>query len=326
MERLSILSEPNNKFDFFKTNFPHIQNFGEKQLKAFWLWTDINYSTDGKDFDTLSPEIKNALELVIGFFYASDGIVFTNIGENFKKEFGAPEIKFTYSAFEILELIHAKSYGLQLISIITDSKQQDRLMNSITEIEAIKEMAQFSLKYFNQTKYTLLERMIAFLCIEGIFFSSPFAFIFWIRKYYPTKLKGIVSANDLISRDENIHCEFAVHLINRLTKEGYKTEKTIEIFTEAVDLAISFSKIMLPVDLIEMNQTLMISHIKSVANRWLQMINCEILYPSCKSSPFKFIENISLEIKKNFFEHEATEYQKAPEMTINYNPDLSENF
>lgn len=312
----SILSRPENEFDFFNVQFPRFSEFGDTQLKSFWLPTDVHYKDDGRDFDTLDKPTQHFIERTIGFFFSSDGIVFKNIGENFKNEFHLPEIQYTYSAFEIIELIHSKSYGLQLDAIVRDPKRKKELMMAIVNIPSIKALADWALKYMNRDKYSLTERMIAFLCVEGIFFSSPFATIFWVRKYHPGKLKGIVGANDLISRDENLHAETAVALIIQLILEGFTTTRAIEIIRSAVDVSLEFVKDSLPDGLIGMNVDLMSRHVKSVANRWGMMIGLSIddLYPDCKSTPFAFMENISLDVKKNMFEKDTTEYQKAPPM------------
>lgn len=325
---MSILAPPKNQFDFFNVRFPTVKAFGTKQLKAFWLWTDISYSKDGEDFESLPKEVQTPTEMVIGFFFSSDGIVFTNLSDNFSEEIPSPEVKFTYSCFETMELIHAESYGLQLDSIIKSPKKKAELMASITTIPSIRKMTDWTIDYFDREKYDLLERLIAFLCVEGIFFSSPFAFIFWLRQYYPKKLQGIVSANDLISRDENLHCEFAVHLINLLKEEKpYSFLRAEQIFRSAVEVTFEFVKEMLPYDLKDMNVSLMNRHVKSVANRWAQQIGLSLLYLDCKSTPFKFMENLSLEIKKNFFEKEATEYQKAPDMSkICFDTSLEDSF
>lgn len=322
----SILSTPENEFDFFNVKYPDIEDFGNRQLKAFWLPTDVSYENDGRDFETLDKNTQLFIERTIAFFFSSDGIVFKNLGDNFKDEFKLPEILYTYSAFETLELIHAKSYGLQLDAIIKDSKKKKELMMSIVNIPSIKNLADWAREYMNRDKYTLIERLVAFLCVEGIFFSSPFASIFWLRKYHPNKVIGMVAANDLISRDENLHCEFAIHLINILRKEGYDTSRFQTIIMSAVDCAISFVKDSLPNGLLDMNTELMSRHVKSVANRWSEMIQSGVLYPDCRKTPFKFMENISFEIKKNFFEHTATEYQKAPEMVIDFSFDVTKNF
>lgn len=312
---MSLLEPPVNKFDFFNVRSPATKAFGIRQLKAFWLWSDVSYANDGADFDELPPEVQKPTEMVIGFFFSSDGIVFINIGENFAEEIPAPEVKFTYSCFETMELIHAESYGLQLDSFIRSPSKKKALMEAITGIPSIKGMADWAMLHMDRETHPLIERLVAFLCVEGIFFSSPFAFIFWLRKYYPKKLLGIVAANDLISRDENLHCEFAVHLINTLKEELKMDEsKAIQIIQSGVEVALEFVKEMLPVNLLDMNVELMSRHVKSVANRWAQQIGLPLLYPDCKVSPFKFIENLSLEVKKNFFEKDATEYQKAPNM------------
>lgn len=314
---MSILTTPENPFDFFNVRFPSVEEFGENQLKAFWMPSDISYAEDGKTFETLDEKTKKMVEMTIGFFFSSDGIVFNNLGSNFKEEIKSPEVQYTYTAIETIELIHAKSYGRQLDAIISDPNKKTNLMMAISNIPAIKRMAEWAMEYTDRNKYSLLERLMAFLCVEGIFFSSPFAFIFWIRKYHPQKIQGIVAANDLISRDENLHCEFAVHLINILQeREGMHTNRGCEIFQSAVNVALQFVKDTLTSDFLDMNVDLMSRHVKSVANRWATMINLQVLYPDCKKSPFKFIENISLEVKKNFFEKNATEYQKAPPMKI----------
>jgi ribonucleotide reductase beta subunit family protein with ferritin-like domain len=171
-----------------------------------------------------------------------------------------------------------------------------------------------------------LERLIAQLCVEGIFFSSPFAFIFWIRKYYPKLFLGIVAANDLISRDENQHCEYGVEVINTLLKEGHTTLRGPEIFSSAVTVAIQFVENLGLDGLIDLNVDSMSRHVKAVANRWAKKINLPLMYPDCRETPFRWMEEMSVEIKKNFFEKHATEYQKAPVLTINYNPDINSTF
>lgn len=311
---MSILSQPENKFDFFNVRFPELKDFGSRQSKAFWLPSDVSYADDNKTFETLDEKTKKMVEMTIGFFFSSDGIVFDNLGSNFKEEIKTPEAQYAYTAIEHIELIHAESYGNQLNAIVTDPEKKQRLMMAITEIPAIKNMADWAMVYTNREDFSLLERLMAFLCVEGIFFSSPFAFIFWIRKYHPQKLEGIVAANDLISRDENLHCEFAVYVINTLQKEGYTTEKGSEIFKSAVEVALQFVRDTLTSDFLDMNVDLMSRHVKSVANRWATLIQLPVLYPDCQQSPFKFMENISLEAKKNMFEKDLTEYQKAPPM------------
>lgn len=314
----SILSIPDNEFDFFNVKFPAIEEFGNRQLRAFWMPTDISYKDDAKDFNSLDKNTQRALEMTIGFFFSSDGIVFKNLGENFMDEFKLPEIRYVYTAFETLEQIHAKSYGLQLQSIIQDPKKQQKLMYAIRTIPSIQQMADWAVSYMNRNTSTLLERMVAFLAVEGIFFSSPFAFIFWLRKYHPKKLTGIVGANDLISRDENLHCEFAIYLINILLQEGHKSEKLRDILMSAVLVASEFVKDCFPEKLLAMNADLMITHVKSVANRLAQQIGLTPLYSEVRETPFKFLELISLEIKKNFFERQVVEYQKAPQMNIDF--------
>lgn len=313
---MSILSIPDNPFDFFNVSFPSIEEFGDRQFAAIWAVDDVSYADDRKTFETIDENTRRMVEMFVAFFFSSDGIVFANLDDNFKDEI--PSARYTYTVIEMIEIVHAKSYGRQLDAIISEPEKKKKLMSAITEIPSVKDLADWAQKYTSRENHTLLERLMAFLCVEGIFFSSPFAFIFWIRKYHPGKLPGIVAANDLISRDENLHCEFAVHLINILQNEGMSTEKGEEIFRSAVDVALLFVKDTLTSDMLDMNVGLMSHHVKSVANRWASMIGLPVLYPDCKQTPFKFMENISLGVKKNFFEHKATEYQKAPPMDIQF--------
>lgn len=324
---MSILTSPENPFDFFNVRFPRIAEFGDRQLKAFWLPSDIDYSSDGKDFESLDRGTQKMIEMTIGFFFSSDGIVFRNIGSNFKEEIKSPEVQYVFTAIETIELIHAKSYGMQLDSIISDPQKKEELMKAIVTIPSINLMAEWAQEHTDPQKYSLMERLVAVLCVEGIFFSSPFAFIFWLRKYHPTKLKGIVGANDLISRDENLHCEYGAELINTLQSEGVQLNGAAKIFLSAVDVALRFVKDTLSdSNFMDMNVELMSRHVKSVANRWASLIGLSVLFPDCKQTPFKFIENIALDLKKNFFEKTATEYQKAPVMAIDFTPDLSKPF
>ena len=312
---MSILTVPEDQeFDYFNSRFPDIEKFGDLQSKAFWLPTDVSHAEDQKTFESLDENTKKMIEMTIGFFFSSDGIVFDNIGSNFQDEIKTPEVQYAYTAIAHIEMIHAKSYGRQLDAIISDPEKKKLLMRAIVNIPSIKKMADWARRYTNRENYTLLERLMAFLCIEGIFFSSPFAFIFWVRKYHPSKIEGIVSANDLISRDENLHCEFAVKLITTLYKEGFKTDKGVEIFKSAVDVVLNFVRDTIQEDFLNMNADIMSSHVKFVANRWASMIELPIIYPDCTKTPFPFMEMLSLEVKKNFFEKTATEYQKAPPM------------
>jgi ribonucleoside-diphosphate reductase beta chain len=314
MSICSIISE--SKFDFFNIRFPEIQDFGDRQLKAFWMPSDVSYADDGKTFEILDEKTKHALKMVIGFFFSADGLVFSNMDNNFKDELKTQEVQYTYTAICMIELIHAQSYGRQLDALISDPTEKRRLMMAVAEVPAIKQMTDWAIKYTNRENYSLLERLIAFLCVEGVYFSSPFAFIFWLRQYHPEAVQGVVAANDLISRDENLHCEFAVHLINRLQQEGMSTDRGEEIFRSAVDVALEFVKDTLPNDMLDMNIEVMSRHVKSVANRWGTLIGLPLLYIDCKQTPFGFVQNISLEVKKNFFEKVGTEYQKAPIMDI----------
>jgi ribonucleoside-diphosphate reductase beta chain len=320
----SILSKGENPYDFFTVRFPAIEKYGEMQRRAVWLETDIDYTDDRRDFLELDSKIQHMVKQTVAFFFSSDGIVFANIGSNFKEEIRTAEAQAAYTAIEFIEVIHSKSYGLQLDSIVENPEEKHEVMMSIYTNPAIKALADWALKYTNRDEFTLLERLTAFLCVEGIFFSAPFAFIFWLRKHRPGKLRGVVNGNNLISRDENLHSEFAVLLIVLLLAEGYTSDRLEEIFRSAVQVSLAFVRATLPHDFTEMNAELMCTHVKFVANRWAKMIGLNLLFPEIVKTPFDFMESLSLDVKVNFFENKANEYQQSPPMDgVDFAPDVT---
>ncbi len=319
----SILSKSENPYDFFSVRFPSIERYGEAQRRSVWLETDIDYKDDRKDFRELDPKVQHMIKQTVAFFFSSDGIVFANIGSNFEEEIQTAEAQAAYTAIKFIEVIHSKSYGLQLDAIVESPEEKREVMMSIYTNPAIKALADWALEYTNRAKYSLLERLTAFLCVEGIFFSAPFAFIFWLRRYRPGKLKGVVNGNNIISRDENLHSEFAVLLILLLFKEGFTSDRLEEIFRSAVEVVLAFVRATLPLDFTDMNAELMCTHVKFVANRWAKMIGLGLLFPDAVKTPFDFMESLSLDVKVNFFEDKANEYQKAPPMdAIVFKPDV----
>ncbi len=327
-ETMQLLAEPKNKFDLFTIKYPKIEEFGNKQLSMMWLPGEISYDKDRQHFEELKDErIRHILKRIIGFFFTSDGIVFANLDENFTEEFKAPEMKYLFAAISAIESIHAKSYGFQLDSLITNVEEKQEIMDAIVNIPSIRKMAEFAIKYMDQS-HPLVNRMVAFLCIEGIFFSSPFAFIFWIRKYMPKKFPGIVAANDFISRDENLHCEANAYVINLFAEEGQLDFKNAEkVFREATQIAIEFAEDTFPNDLLGMTAAMMITHIKFVANRWAQIIGLKRLYDEAQKTPFTFMDNIALTKKDNMFESQTlTDYQGAPNMEVHFDYSSAENF
>ncbi len=325
---MNLLRVPENKYDLFNTQYPDIMEFGMKQLRAVWLPNEISYDEDRTHFQELKDDrIKHILKRIIGFFFTSDGIVFANLDENFKEEFKSPDVKFTLGAFEVIERIHAISYGFQLDSIIIDEEEKKSLMNAIVEVESIKKMAEFAFKYMKQ-ETPLYLRIVAFLCIEGIFFSSPFAFIFWIRKYLPKKFPGIVSANDFISKDENLHSEYSAYVINLFRNEGiFEQKEATAIFREATAVALDFVDDTFPDDLLGMTRGMMRTHVKYIANRWAQMIGLPVLHDDARKTPFTFMDNIALGKKDNFFEvKDLTEYQGAPNVNVSFTNPENESF
>ena len=252
-----------------------------------------------------SDDEKYFIKHILAFFAASDGIVNENLAENFINEVQYTEAKFYYGFQIMMENIHSETYSLLIDTYVKDADERDKLFNAIDNFEAIKQKADWALKWIESPSFA--ERLIAFAAVEGIFFSGAFCSIYWMKKR--GLMPGLTFSNELISRDEGSHCEFAVHLHNEHLINKVPKDRIKQIITEALDIERIFITESLPVDLIGMNNRLMIQYIEFVADRLLRELGCDNVYNV--DNPFDFMDMISLEGKTNFFEKRVAEYRKA---------------
>lgn len=301
-----ILKENKDRFVIFPIQHSDIWEFYKKAEASFWTAEEIDLSQDLKDWsETMNDDEKHFIKHVLAFFAASDGIVNENLAENFVAEVQYTEAKFFYGFQIAVENIHSETYSLLIDTYVKDPKEKDYLFHAIDTMECVKKKADWALRWIDDGSFA--ERLIAFAAVEGIFFSGSFCSIFWLKKR--GLMPGLSFSNELISRDEGLHCDFACllynnHLINKLSPDTVQ-----EIIKDAVAIEKEFVTDALPVKLIGMNSDLMCQYIEFVADRLLSELGCSKIYNS--SNPFDFMEMISLQGKTNFFEKRVGEYQKA---------------
>jgi ribonucleoside-diphosphate reductase beta chain len=301
-----ILSENKNRFVLFPIEHHDIWDWYKKQEASFWTAEEIDLQQDTTDWENkLNEDEKYFIKHILAFFAASDGIVNENLAENFVNEVQYTEAKFFYGFQIMMENIHSETYSLLIDSYIKDPADRDRLFNALENFPAIQKKADWALRWIDSPSFA--ERLIAFAAVEGIFFSGSFCSIFWLKKR--GLMPGLTFSNELISRDEALHCDFACHLHNEHLVNKVPKERILQIITEALDIEREFITESLPVKLIGMNSDLMIQYLEFVADRLLVELNCEKHYNS--TNPFDFMEMISLQRKTNFFEGRVAEYRKA---------------
>jgi len=305
-----LLKDNPSRFVIFPIQFDDIFAMYKKAVASFWTVEEVDLSKDINDWDKLKDEERHFISHVLAFFAASDGIVNENLVERFCQEVQVSEARCFYGFQIAMENIHSEMYSLLINTFIRDSTEQTRLFNAIETIPCIKKKADWALRYISHETATYAERIIAFAAVEGIFFSGSFASIFWLKKR--GLMPGLTFSNELISRDEGLHTDFAClmykHLVNKLSEEEVKS-----IIADAVKIEQEFLTDALPVNLIGMNCVLMSQYIEYVADRLLLELGCTKMYNV--ENPFDFMENISLEGKTNFFEKRVGEYQKCGVMS-----------
>ncbi|CAM1338935.1 ribonucleotide-diphosphate reductase subunit beta [Tenacibaculum aestuarii] len=301
-----ILQENKDRFVIFPIQHNDLWEWYKKQQACFWTAEEIDLHSDLNDWNTkLTDDERYFIKHVLAFFAASDGIVNENLAENFVNEVQYSEAKFFYGFQIMMENIHSETYSLLIDTYIKNEEEKDRLFKAIDVFPAIKKKADWALKWIESDSFA--ERLIAFAAVEGIFFSGSFCSIFWLKKR--GLLPGLTFSNELISRDEGMHCDFAVHLHNNHLVNKVPKERIKEIIISALDIEREFITESLPVSLIGMNATLMTQYLEYVTDRLLLEFGCEKEYEA--TNPFDFMEMISLEGKTNFFEKRVSEYQKA---------------
>ena len=276
----------------------------KKAEASFWTAEEIDLSQDQKDWENLNDGERHFISHVLAFFAASDGIVNENLAINFMQEVQLPEARCFYGFQIMMENIHAETYSLLIDTYIKKQSEKDYLFNALETVPCVKKKGEWALKWINSENFT--ERLIAFAAVEGIFFSGSFCSIFWLKKR--GLMPGLTFSNELISRDEGLHCDFACLLYSMLN-EKLPESRVLEIIGDAVEFEKEFVTDALPVDLIGMNAKLMSQYIEFVADRLLVSLSCSKLYNA--TNPFDFMEMISLQGKTNFFEKRVGEYQKA---------------
>ena len=298
-----LLQEDVNRYVMFPIKDNDIWKMYKKQEDLFWRAEEIDLSKDNKDWETLTDDEKHFISMILAFFAASDGIVLENLGVRFMNEVQLSEARAFYGLQIAMENIHSITYSTLIDTYIKDRSQKEKLFNALHEYECIKKKGDWAIKWINDKKSTFATRLVAFACVEGIFFSGAFCAIYWLKKR--GLMPGLTFSNELISRDEALHTEFAVLLHNKLEKPLRK-QKIHEIISEAVSIELEFINDALPCRLIGMNQVLMKQYIEFVADRLSLQLGGDKIYES--KNPFEWMENISIETKTNFFEDRVSEY------------------
>ncbi len=305
MNNEPILKENKSRFVLFPIKHHEIWEMYKKAEASFWTAEEIDLNPDLQDWENkLNDDEKHFIKHVLAFFAASDGIVNENLAINFMNEVQYPEARCFYGFQIMMENIHSETYSLLIDSYIKDPKEKDRLFNSIDTLPCVGKKADWAIKWIGNG--TFAERLIAFAAVEGIFFSGSFCSIFWLKKR--GLMPGLTFSNELISRDEGLHCDFACLLYSQLENQ-LAPERVTGIITNAVEIEKEFVSDALPVRLIGMNADLMCQYIEFVADRLLVALGCEKFYNA--TNPFDFMELISLQGKTNFFEKRVAEYQKS---------------
>ena len=301
-----ILTENPFRYVLFPIQDEEIWKMYKKQVDCFWRPEEIDLTKDITDWNKLNSDEKHFISMVLAFFAGSDGIVMENLAVRFMNEVQLPEAKSFYSFQIAMENIHSNTYSLLIETYIKNEEQKSDLFQAIQKFPCIEKKARWAINWIGNYDVDFATRLIAFACIEGIFFSGSFCSIFWLKKR--GLMPGLTFSNELISRDEALHTEFAVLLYSKLSTK-ISQEKITEIIKDAVDIEIEFICDALPCKLIGMNSNLMSQYIKFVADRLaLQLGNFKIYNVS---NPFDFMEMISLEGKTNFFEKRVGEYALA---------------
>jgi ribonucleotide reductase beta subunit family protein with ferritin-like domain len=340
------MSLDSSRYNIFPIKYENFWNFYKKHLSTFWVVEEVNLSDDLKDWEKLSNNEKYFIKNILAFFASSDAIVNENLIINFYNEIDIPEVKQFYCIQMIIEAIHQEQYSLLLDTYISDTNEKNNLFKAIDNIDIIRKKAEWAVKwtssgnmlntlipketmnvlqnltksqnlnlnekialnFITKQRPSLAQRLLAYICVEGIFFSGSFCAIYWLKSR--GILPGLCTSNQFIARDENLHVEFGIEVFNTLNLINQIDVETVhKIILEAVDLEKEFITQSLPVSLIGMNSKLMSEYIEYIADFWLVKLNCPKLFNT--NNPFSFMELISVNTKENFFELDVSQYSKA---------------
>ena len=315
-----LLAPDDNRFVMFPIKYQDIWDMYQKQVDCFWRPEEIDLTKDLTNWESLNQDEKYFISMILAFFAASDGIVLENLASRFMSEVQISEARAFYGFQIAMENIHSHTYSNLIETYIKDKEEKNKFFNAISHFPCIKKKSDWAQKWIHDNRSSFATRLVAFACVEGIFFSGAFCSIYWLKKR--GLMPGLTFSNELISRDEALHCEFAVLLYSKLLKQ-LPVAKIHDIIKEAVDIEIEFICDALPCKLIGMNADLMTQYIKFVADRLVVQLGYKKIYNV--SNPFDFMELISLEGKTNFFERKVAEYSLANKQSENAF-EISENF
>ena len=301
-----LLQEDANRYVMFPIQDQTIWQMYKKQIDCFWRAEEIDLSKDLGDWDGLQKDEQYFISMILAFFAASDGIVLENLASRFMGEVQLSEAKAFYGFQIAMENIHSETYSLLIDTYIKDREEKTKLFQAIDNFPCIKKKADWAIKWIHDKRSSFATRLIAFACIEGIFFSGAFCSIYWLKKR--GLMPGLTFSNELISRDEALHTEFAILLYSKLNKKVSKA-KVIEIIKDAVEIEKEFICEALPCRLIGMNSELMCQYIEFVSDRMSVQLGYDKIYDT--KNPFDFMDMISIEGKTNFFEKRVAEYALA---------------
>lgn len=324
------LATVNKRWTLFPIQYPEIWESCKKQQKNFWIAEEISLFNDLDHWAQLSDGDRNFIKTVLAFFAASDGIVSENLTQRFGCDIDVPEVSYFYATQNMMEMIHSETYSILIDTYIKDPIEKSQMFRAVEDHPAIKAKAEWALRWLNDQEASFLERLLAFGCVEGIFFSSSFCAIYWLKKR--GLMPGLTFSNELISRDEGDHEEFA-GLLSRLIRSGrlklkniinlqdLSLDRVFAIVQSAVECESVFARSALPENLVGMNAELMIQHIQMCADKLLDIFGYPNLYNV--KTPFEWMELISMESKANFFERRVGEYSRTNQ---NHLSDVNDHF
>ena len=303
-----LLQKEDNRCALFPIKKHDIWEMFKKHESTFWQTEEIDFSEDYNDFQKLSDPEKHFISHVLAFFAGSDILVMENINSNFLSEIQLQEAIAFLQMQNLIEQIHSETYSTLIDVLIKDEKKKNQLFNAIETIPTIKHKAKWCYDYMDQN-IPFHIRLVAFAIVEGIFFSSSFCAIYYLKEKYPGKLNGLTFSNELIARDESLHTQFGILLYNKYCNNKLTQEKIYEMITRAVQIEKEFVEDSIPVNMLGMNAKLMVQYLEFMADRLLKQLNYKPLYNS--KNPFAFMENISIETKANFFDRKVGEYSRS---------------
>ena len=310
-----ILKENPNKYTVFPIEYPDIWQLYKKSIANIWTTEDVDLDKDYTDFISLTESEQFFIKNVLAFFASSDGIVNENLVVNFYNEIQSSEIRQLYSTQIFIEAIHGEMYSLMIDTVIKDITEKEKLFDITQNNECLQLKANWAKKWI--TNGTFQEKLIAFLVVEGIFFSGSFCAIFWLKE--KGKMPGLCTANEWISRDEGLHATSAILIYNKLVNK-LSESKIYDIFKEAINIEKQFVVESLPVSLLGMNETLMCEYIEYIGDFWLKELKLQPIYNT--KNPFSFMDNLALEIKTNFFDKFASYQHTMQRSTLEYTEDF----